>query len=87
MSAGTLEAVVVRVNLNTILVPVGQPIPDGGVLLRRASSEEVYRVFYEATHCPAGHLRRRDRGGKDRHSCEYRSLDPTDIEWTWGQPA
>jgi hypothetical protein len=62
-----LRCTSVRIGSRLVLVPDGQPIV-ADVVYGPAPAELVYRTFYEATHCPNGHLRalyareRPDRG-------------------------
>jgi hypothetical protein len=70
-----LRCTSVRIGSRLVLVPDGQPIV-ADVVYGPAPAELVYRTFYEATHCPNGHLRalyaltRRSANGQVKHPCE-----------------
>lgn len=50
-----LRATSVRVGLRVMLIPEGQPIPDGAIVYGKAPADCVYRAFYEDTRCRNGH--------------------------------
>ena len=94
--SGLLEATAVRVGMRVMLYPAGQPIPEDAVVYGPAKAARVYETFYEATHCPHGHLRaeyerryrRSDGNGRMGSAC--RACAPgaeKAAEWSWGAPA
>lgn len=52
-----LTASAVRVGMHVLLIPDGQPIPEGAVVYGKATEQAVYQTYYEATHFPCGHDR------------------------------
>lgn len=83
----TLTATVVRVGSQAWVIPAGKPFPPRGIVIGPATREVVYQTFYEATHCPRGHVRDGDSGRcRFGSECYRGKVGDRFEEWTWGEP-